>query len=374
MSLKNTLIRGATDFTALCSFLDKLMVETDADSALFRVLDLRNFTYPVTLVRGKGIFTSKFFKEYDSGTGLSDPQLRIGLEHTLRPGSVYICHEHFSEEFRQSDEYFSEFLPRYNLKWFGGYLIQFNQYGSGFGIARTEKKPHFSKGDKKVLESVTEIFTAWSKIFMQNQIQKLIAVALETALIEKSHFAACIDAYGMILWQNENAKEAFDNFTDLSIRDNTIKPRENSSAEMLLKLLNYLGRSELRPKQPFSRTAVLSTKDGSSFSVKITRIDAEKNEYSACGQQGFLITGNPLYTRTGLQAKKPGDITGLSKKEMRVTEIASEGRTAPEIAVQLGVAPSTIQTHFKRIYKKLGINSKGELSALYTEYKIRNHL
>ena len=61
--------------------------------------------------------------------------------------------------------------------------------------------------------------------------------------------------------------------------------------------------------------------------------------------------------RTGLQA--------LSPRELRVAQLAAEGRTNREIAYQLYVTLKTIEGHLARAYTKLGIERRHELSKFF---------
>ncbi|MBI9109272.1 MAG: helix-turn-helix transcriptional regulator [Spirochaetales bacterium] len=55
---------------------------------------------------------------------------------------------------------------------------------------------------------------------------------------------------------------------------------------------------------------------------------------------------------------------GLSKRESEVALLLSQGRSYKEISAELYISMSTTQTHVGRIYSKLGINNKTELSNL----------
>ncbi|MGX1630243.1 AAA family ATPase [Streptomyces albidoflavus] len=53
--------------------------------------------------------------------------------------------------------------------------------------------------------------------------------------------------------------------------------------------------------------------------------------------------------------------TALSDAEQRVAELAAHGHTNREIAKRLYVTVSTIEQHLTRIYRKLGVSSRGDL-------------
>jgi DNA-binding CsgD family transcriptional regulator len=55
-------------------------------------------------------------------------------------------------------------------------------------------------------------------------------------------------------------------------------------------------------------------------------------------------------------------LEGLTASERRVAELASTGRSNREIAQELFVTPKTVENHLGRVYVKLGIGSRRELS------------
>jgi DNA-binding NarL/FixJ family response regulator len=60
----------------------------------------------------------------------------------------------------------------------------------------------------------------------------------------------------------------------------------------------------------------------------------------------------------------------LSAREKEVLQLLAEGRTSPEIAKQLFLATSTVETHRRNIMRKIGIHSVADL----TKYAIREGL
>lgn len=55
------------------------------------------------------------------------------------------------------------------------------------------------------------------------------------------------------------------------------------------------------------------------------------------------------------------DLEGLSKRELQVLELVSQGLTNPQIGVTLGISPKTVARHRERIMSKLDIHSRAEL-------------
>jgi two-component system nitrate/nitrite response regulator NarL len=50
--------------------------------------------------------------------------------------------------------------------------------------------------------------------------------------------------------------------------------------------------------------------------------------------------------------------TVLSPREAQVLEFLADGLTAPQIAVQLHLSPSTVKTHLKRLYGRLDVSDR----------------
>jgi DNA-binding CsgD family transcriptional regulator len=62
-----------------------------------------------------------------------------------------------------------------------------------------------------------------------------------------------------------------------------------------------------------------------------------------------------------------GTMFELTPAEVRVLELTSAGLSNPNIAVQLGVATSTVKTHLNRIFEKTGRHTRAELIRLTSD-------
>jgi len=63
---------------------------------------------------------------------------------------------------------------------------------------------------------------------------------------------------------------------------------------------------------------------------------------------------------------RPGLRTGaaLSERETQVAELVAQGLSNAEVAARLFVSPRTVTTHLERIYRRLGISSRAELTLI----------
>lgn len=67
----------------------------------------------------------------------------------------------------------------------------------------------------------------------------------------------------------------------------------------------------------------------------------------------------------------PGDGSGkLSQREVQVATLLAEGKSAPEIAAELNISPSTVDVHRRNLMRKLDLHNVVEL----TKFAIRTGL
>ena len=220
------------------------------------------------------------------------------------------------------------------------------------------------------------------KIFYENQQKQLVARAMELCLDASPSFAACIDKQGRILWANGNFYEQLlGEIGGLSVRNDQLKAKEDADAKKVLDLVaatlehRVVSNSPaLKNNQNHTRAKSLSLPGdvtGRRVQLQFDRISADQNDLSRQSMQACLITGELGRIKTNPGALRKGDLSALSAKERTVAELTAQGLAAREVGEELGVAPSTVQTHLKRIYKKIGIKNKLELTTLIVENSMR---
>ncbi|NTY61533.1 response regulator [Mycolicibacterium sphagni] len=79
-----------------------------------------------------------------------------------------------------------------------------------------------------------------------------------------------------------------------------------------------------------------------------------------------LVTS--LATQVHRQAQYQGPV--LSEREHEILRLIADGKTVPQMATDLFLAQTTIKTHIRRLYEKLGVSDRGAAVA----YAMRNQL
>ncbi len=71
-----------------------------------------------------------------------------------------------------------------------------------------------------------------------------------------------------------------------------------------------------------------------------------------------------------VRARAHSDAPILSERERQILRLIADGKSVPDMAGELFLAPTTVKTHIRRMYEKLGVSDRGAAVA----YAMRNHL
>jgi DNA-binding CsgD family transcriptional regulator len=99
------------------------------------------------------------------------------------------------------------------------------------------------------------------------------------------------------------------------------------------------------------------------------RVDAREQLRTAremllsMGAEGFAERARHELLATGEKVRKRRDETRdeLTPQEEHIARLARDGRTNPEIGAELFLSPRTVEWHLKKVFTKLGINSRRAL-------------
>lgn len=88
----------------------------------------------------------------------------------------------------------------------------------------------------------------------------------------------------------------------------------------------------------------------------ISILEATKN----IAENGSLIDSLIQLYQT-LEEDKTNNLNSLTKREKEILSLIGTGKLTNDIAIHLGLSPSTIETHRKNIRRKLKLNGTGKL-------------
>jgi DNA-binding NarL/FixJ family response regulator len=91
---------------------------------------------------------------------------------------------------------------------------------------------------------------------------------------------------------------------------------------------------------------------------------------TAIGMEAFAERARRELVATGEAVRKHGaeTVTTLTPQEAYIARLARDGLTNPEIGAQLFLSARTVEWHLRKIFTKLGICSRRELTAALTRH------
>ncbi len=86
--------------------------------------------------------------------------------------------------------------------------------------------------------------------------------------------------------------------------------------------------------------------------------------FAAMGADAFAERAQRELLATGETVRKrAADTLGvLTAQEAQIARLAGAGHTNPEISSQLFISPRTVEWHLRKVFAKLGITSRKQLS------------
>ena len=94
------------------------------------------------------------------------------------------------------------------------------------------------------------------------------------------------------------------------------------------------------------------------------QLRAAHEMFSAIGAAGFAERARHELLATGETARRRSDDARgvLTPQEAHIARLAKEGLSNPEIGAQLFLSPRTVQYHLRKVFLKLDITSRSQLS------------
>jgi DNA-binding CsgD family transcriptional regulator len=141
---------------------------------------------------------------------------------------------------------------------------------------------------------------------------------------------------------------------------------DGDDAECLYReAIDRLGRTKLRPD--LARARLLY---GEWLRRKRRRVDARvelrgaHHQFTAIGMEAFAQRARSELQATGEIARDRTATTrdDLTAQERQIARLARDGLTNPEIGARLFLSPRTVEWHLRKVFTKLGIRSRHELS------------
>lgn len=100
------------------------------------------------------------------------------------------------------------------------------------------------------------------------------------------------------------------------------------------------------------------------FLAKDSTPDEIVSAVTSCSKgEGVLPSGVALGLAGEIRDRSTENANILTEREMQVMRLIAAGKSVPQMASALFLAPTTIKSHVQRIYEKLGVSDRGSAVA-----------
>ncbi len=119
--------------------------------------------------------------------------------------------------------------------------------------------------------------------------------------------------------------------------------------------------------------------DGSPAAAPRVRLRTPSGRWVALHASPMAGPGDARNMAVVIEPAKPAEIApvillahGLTRREGQVAQLALQGKTNKGVARDLRISGHTVEDHLKAIFAKVGVSSRGELTArIFTEHYMR---
>jgi DNA-binding CsgD family transcriptional regulator len=148
-------------------------------------------------------------------------------------------------------------------------------------------------------------------------------------------------------------------------RSRALHSNDESADRLFREAIERLGRTRLRPE--LARTQLLY---GEWLRRENRRVDARErlraahDLFTSIGMEAFAERARGELLATGENVRKRSAETRdeMTAQERQIAQLARDGLSNPEIGARLFLSPRTVEWHLRKVFTKLGIRSRRELS------------
>jgi DNA-binding CsgD family transcriptional regulator len=301
----------------------------------------------------------------------SNPRLLPSMQ--LRLGSWMHCHEHFDDDYVANSAFYQDFLIPYGGRYLSGTkLVDDDQMMVFFGAMRGVGSRPLDSSDIQELTRLrvhmVEAFGIYRKLrdtYAQAGVGKQL-------LDEFRYPALLIDQYRAVLYRNQAATHLLARHDALLCKGarlsqgGQLQCLNADDNARLIEALRSLGLNSAeatgRRNRTFLRLTGVPGQNGVAMFLSAIRPEEAMQSFGHTSL-ALLVLHEPSTERI-FDPFIIGEIFGLTPAEAKVAAAIASGRSVERMAVDFGVALSTIRTQLKSVFSKTGTARQSELASL----------
>ncbi|MDD9991358.1 MAG: LuxR C-terminal-related transcriptional regulator [Rhodospirillales bacterium] len=281
----------------------------------------------------------------------------------LPDGEIAHVRDTFVEQDLANSVMYNEAMPRFGFQ--NGLNVRMDgpfQSRIIFGIADPIGASDWSSGQldlvKRLLPHIRQFVRMRLALIESGGLGTTLSQILEnagTGVIQ-------LDRRGRIVAANDSARALLRDSDGLSNRDGALRaatPEDNDTLQKLLaQALPRFGEQGASGSMMVRRPSLLPR-----LILHVKPVANREVDYRSQHLGALVLIVDPV-ERVRIDPGLVAAALGLTPTETEIAVLLAEGRTAPEIAEATGRGYSTVRTHLKHIYLKLGVSRQFEVAQL----------
>ena len=287
----------------------------------------------------------------------SDPRNAVLLK--ALPDSWVHCHEHLSDAFVRSSNFYQDFLLPYGSRYVSGmHFSPTPDLVCILSFQRGTRQNPFDESERQILGRLGKHLRA--AFLLQDQTRKELraAVAGHAILQRLRHAVILIDQSRRLLYENPAGSSLLNAGAIMLRRSGLLGVNERRTSDKLTAAMQALTRGGE------STCMAVDGGRGTSWLLHLAMLTPEETMRAFGAVPVFMLT---LFS-TDADARSDhyliASAFGLTPAEARVAAAAAKGWTDMQVAQSAGTSAATVRTQIRSIYAKTGTERRADLVRL----------
>lgn len=328
---------------------------TGADSFHFFSLDLASATPNFGIVSDE--LPTQSLIDYDQYYGRIDP--RRDIVAAMKPGELFVCHEHIDERFARRNEYYQDFLMPHDMRYaMGGSLARTESTDFFFALMRSGGKGHFTVEESQRMRRLVPHLQQAIGLFQQTSRLRELAGLGEAGLDLMETGVLATDAAGRVLYSNRLGEALLGRPGGLTLRQGVLTALQASLASRLSAALAVCASSG-RPQS--LRVSAEGGVEGEFLHLTIAHIHGPHALLNVHVSARLLVLVGRTNARRVLTGPQLMQLFGLTAAEARLARALAQGLTPEAYAEQQSLKMPTVRAQSRAVFAKTGVRRQSEL-------------
>lgn len=296
--------------------------------------------------------------EYDQYYGRIDPRREI--VSALAPGELFVCHEHIDERFAARNEYYQDFLMRYDARYaLGGSLRRTTSNDTFFALMRSAAQGAFAPEEiRRTRRLIPHLRQAVDLFHHTTRLREVAALgeagfdALETGLI-------ATDARGRIVYVNAQGEALLKLGGGIVSKHGVLAATDPADDSQLAGAIRQTATSGT------PRSIKINGSASRGFlHLTVIRLGASHTLFSTHPSTRLLILLGTSGARRVLTGYQLMQLFGLTAAEARLARALAQGQTPEQYAAEQSLKMATVRAQLRATYPKIGVHRQADLVRL----------